>query len=417
MRGCSGLRSVLAMAAGLGLASAAAAFPRPTAPDPQQFVLMAWDEVRAAPADLEGMRDAGLNVAGFCTAEQVEAVRRAGLACILRDPRLSQYDWSQPPAAAVLESDVARAVPVLAARKTVLGVLLNDEPQSRDLAAIGRVAASLERAVPGTLPFVNLFPYREFRNDWYDDYEAYVRGLIDTVHPGVVSFDNYALTHAGMGDEFFSNLAIVRRVALEKHLPFWACLQSVAHFGYRVPSDETLHLQVWSALAHGARGIEYFTYYTPERGNYRLAAIDGFGHRTATWEALRRINLEVQALAPTLSRLTSVGVYHYPDTPRQGEPLSASPLVRAISLAKDEDEFVPPAVAGRILTGEFVDAAGRTYLMIVNKDLSYSFKFEIEFRRPVTVLHRINPYTGAEEPFEGEQNWLAPGGGVLLRVD
>ena len=184
-----------------------------------------------------------------------------------------------------------------------------------------------------------------------------------------------------MGDDFYNNLAVVRRVALEKKLPFWACIQSVAHFGYRVPADETLRLQVYSALAHGARGIEYYTYYTPERGNYRLAAVDGFGQRTPTWEALRRINAEVAALAPTLLRLQSTGVFHYPDTPHQGEHLSSSRLVRAITMSKDEDEVVPPSVAARFLTGEFVDEAGRTYLMIVNKDLTYSFQFDIEFRR------------------------------------
>jgi hypothetical protein len=362
------------------------------------------------------MREAGLNITGFCTPADVPRVRAAGLACLLRDPKLSAYDWAHPPA----DSEVTRAAAAFAKVATdgaVLGVLLNDEPQSAVIAAIGAVASRVREAAPAQIPFVNLFPYREFQNDWYEDYETYVRLLVDTIQPGVISFDNYALTQAGMGDEFFSNLAIVRRVALEKQLPFWACIQSVAHFGYRVPSDETLHLQVYSALAHGARGIEYFTYFTPERGNYRLAAIDGFGHRTPTWDVLRRINEEVHALAPTLLRLRSTGVYHYPDAPRQGEHLSASALVRSILMSKDEDEYTPPSVAARFLTGEFVDEAGRVYLMIVNKDLTYSFKFDIEFRRPVGALRRVNPYTGAEEPFEGEQNWLAPGGGILIRVD
>ena len=55
--------------------------------------------------------------------------------------------------------------------------------------------------------------------------------------------------------------------------------------------------------------------------------------------------------------------------------------------------------------------------MIVNKDLTYSFKFETFFNRPVGHIQRVNPYTGALEPFNEEQNWLAPGGGILLRLD
>jgi hypothetical protein len=176
-------------------------------------------------------------------------------------------------------------------------------------------------------------------------------------------------------------------------------------------------LQAYSTLAYGGRGIQYFTYFTPQRGNYRHGAIDQFGNRTPTWKALRLVNNEINALAPTLIRLHSTGVYHHPDVPKGGQPFSESRLVRWIEMVKDEDQYVPPSVAARFLVGEFEDEKGRPYLMIVNKDLTYSFRFDIEFRREVHHIMRINPYSGGEEPFRGEQNWLAPGGGVLLRVE
>ena len=74
-------------------------------------------------------------------------------------------------------------------------------------------------------------------------------------------------------------------------------------------------------------------------------------------------------------------------------------------------------MAARFLVGEFEDDQGHAYIMIVNKDLTYSFKFETFFNRPVGHIQRVNPYTGALEPFNEEQNWLAPGGGILLRLD
>ena len=42
-------------------------------------------------------------------------------------------------------------------------------------------------------------------------------------------------------------------------------------------------------MAYGGRGIQCFTYFAPEIGNYRLAAIDQFGNRTQTWDMLRRV--------------------------------------------------------------------------------------------------------------------------------
>jgi hypothetical protein len=86
-------------------------------------------------------------------------------------------------------------------------------------------------------------------------------------------------------------------------------------------------------------------------------------------------------------------------------------------MTKDEDDFVPPAVEPRYLLGELRDERGRPYLLLVNKDLEHSFKFDINFRAQPKEIVRINPINGREEPFGFEQNWLAPGGGVLLRLE
>ncbi|MCX6636610.1 MAG: hypothetical protein NT090_16235, partial [Acidobacteria bacterium] len=96
--------------------------------------------------------------------------------------------------------------------------------------------------------------------------------------------------------------------------------------------------------AYGGGGIQYFTYYSPHNGNYRLGAIDQFGNKTATWDALRRINLQIHALAPTMVKLWSTGVYHYPDVPEYCRPLAQSKLVRGVSLIQRYDR---PPVQGR----------------------------------------------------------------------
>jgi hypothetical protein len=78
---------------------------------------------------------------------------------------------------------------------------------------------------------------------------------------------------------------------------------------------------------------------------------------------------------------------------------------------------IGPAVLGRFLLGEYEDLHGHAYLMLVNKDLSHSFHFHIRLKQADQKLFRISPYTGHEEPFGGEMDWLAPGAGVLLRVE
>ena len=186
-----------------------------------------------------------------------------------------------------------------------------------------------------------------------------------------------------------------------------------AHFNYMEPSDATFNLQVYATLAYGGRGIQYFTYFAPEIGNYRLAAVDQFGNRTVTWEMLRRINNQIHALAPTIIRLHSTGVYHYPDAPEQGAGLGQSKLIETVEMTQ---RYVRPPVAGRFLIGEFEDSDRRPYFLIVNKDLRNSFQFRIRLKQTDGKLMRVSPYSGQEQPFVREMDWLAPGAGILFRV-
>ncbi|MCX6636611.1 MAG: hypothetical protein NT090_16240 [Acidobacteria bacterium] len=54
--------------------------------------------------------------------------------------------------------------------------------------------------------------------------------------------------------------------------------------------------------------------------------------------------------------------------------------------------------------------------MIVNKDLNNSFQFAIELRQEGRKLIRICNYSGQEEEFGREMDWLAPGAGILFRI-
>jgi hypothetical protein len=107
-------------------------------------------------------------------------------------------------------------------------------------------------------------------------------------------------------------------------------------------------------------------------------------------------------------------VFHYPAVPEQGQPLSASKLVEAVEMTQ---RFVRPPAGGRFLIGEFEDERGRPYFMLVNKDLNNSFQFKIRLRRPEGKLWQVSQYSGKEEAFGGEMDWLAPGAGVLFRIE
>ncbi len=386
----------------------------PALVSPREFAVMAWGDSPSDPEQLKGMRDAGLNVSGFCRVDDLAKVNAAALSCFVSDQRVEDYNWRQMPSDGVIRSRVKELARQIGDNPAALGFYLQDEPHASAMQGMGRVAAILREAMPGKWPYVNLFPYRvEPERMGTPDYDSYVRMLVDVIRQPFLSYDNYSLVGGEMLDSFYTNLEIVRRLSLATKTPFWNCILANAHFNYMEPSDATFNLQTYSTMAYGGRGIQYFTYMTPAIGNYRLGAVDQFGNRTPTWDCLRRINLQIHALAPTLVQLRSTGVFHYPDVPDQAHPLAQSRIVDSVEMTQ---RYVRPPIAAQYLIGEFEDGANRPYFMIVNKDLSHSFRFKIRLKHGGKLI-RISPYSGREEPFGREMDWLAPGAGVLLRVE
>jgi hypothetical protein len=111
----------------------------------------------------------------------------------------------------------------------------------------------------------------------------------------------------------------------------------------------------------------------------------------------------VGKLAPTLLQLKSDRVYHFGKSVPKG---SSGP----------DDASLVKSINGPILVGDFTHADGTQYVLCVNKDFTANTPCHPQFRTSVKKLEFISPYTGAPTPYEGEQTWLAPGQGVLLKL-
>jgi len=355
----------------------------------REFPIMAWSGSPSEIENLRLMKEAGLNLSGFCRVEELDAGRDAGLMCIVaRTPLEAMGDKPE-----TTDAQIQEAVSALAARigshPAVFGVYLRDEPSAAQMPMIGRLAQALLKAMPGKVPYVNLFPnYATRQQLGTASYEEHLRAYFKFVRLPYLSWDIYSLTDGEMQPSFYDNLDIVRKLTLEAKVPFWNCILATTMFRYMEPSEATFSLQVYSTLAYGGRGIQYFTYFTPDNGNYRLAAVDPYGNRTPTWDVMRRINNQIHALVPTLLKLHSTGVYHWPVSTAAG-----TALLEDIK------------TSGKLVVGEFDGPGGRRYVMLVNKSLKESINF-----------HRVSPASGQEGGFGGEANWLAPGGGILLRI-
>jgi len=367
------------------------------------FPVMAWDGCPNDPAVLQKMRECGFTVAGFVPPEALDACHAAGLKAIVSDARTSDYDWAAvDPAAA--RARVTELVGQVRNHPAVFGYYLRDEPPASFFPGLAIVSGVVKELHPGAWPYINLFPnYAHPSQLGAATYDDYVAKFIEGCKPTILSYDHYALLEGGgLRPEYFANLKSIRRAGLKHKLPYWNIVLATSHFNYREVTAADLRFQAYTSLAYGVRGLAYFKYFTPAVGNFRAGPLDQFGNETPTWHALQNVNLQIQKLAPTLLKLTSDRVYHFGEVPLGSTGPNEKSLVSAIG--------------GPMLVGDFTHADGTQYVMIVNKDFANSVVCGPQFREPVAKLEIVSPYTGQLIPFEGEQVWLAPGQGSLLKI-
>lgn len=369
------------------------------------FPVMAWNGVPPDLAVIKKMKECGLTVAGFVTPATLKLCRKAGLKGIVSDRRVSGYDWTKVDPQ-LARSNVLSLIKEVGRNPAVYGYYLRDEPTAGYFPGLETVASIIREKAPGAWPYINLFPnYANADQLGEPDYAAYLRQFCAICHPTTLSYDFYALMDDGsLRDGYWQNLEQVRAAAVSNSLPFWAIVLAEAHFSYREPSAADFRFEVYSALAYGARGIAYFQYFAPNVGNYRMAAIDQFGHPTATWNYLQNVNLQIAALAPTLLQLTSDDVYHFGSVPGGSHGRTNSDLVTSV----DGNNFV---------VGDFTHHDGSRYVLVVNKSVRNSAVCYPHFAKPVKHLRFVSPYTGHLDDYSGEQCWLAPGQGVLLKPE
>jgi hypothetical protein len=366
-----------------------------------------WEASLSNPSVLQGMKECGLNLAGFVLPQDLDRVYEAGLKAFVYDPRTYQYDFRKVDEDQAKEN-AASLVKEVGNHPALAGYCIKDEPHVDEFPGLAIVAEAYRRVDPQHLAYINLFPnYASQEQLGTETYEEYVERYIEVVRPQFVSYDHYALfENAPLRSGYFANLETIRRLSKKHGLTFWNIVLGNAHFTYAEPTLASLRFQAFTTLAYGGRGISWFTYIAPEVGNYRLAPLDQFGNRTATWVALQNVSLQIEQLAPVLLNLHSERVYHFGNLPDHCRPTPASAWVKTIHGSHSE-----------FLAGEFIhEGNGDHYLILVNKDLKYSSNYRLELSDPTWKIERVSPFNGRLESMASEDDWLAAGQGVLLRL-
>jgi hypothetical protein len=175
----------------------------------------------------------------------------------------------------------------------------------------------------------------------------------------------------------------------------WNILQLVPHWIYRPLDHGELRWQVAHQLAYGARGIGYFTYWTPAPDNplnFEPAVISYQGVRTPWYEFLRGFNVGVRAAGDLLA-----GSHRRRTTHSGSLPIGGTAFTPDAWLA---------SVTGRACIGEFDGPGGRPLVLVANSDSASDQTVTLELAHPASV-RVLASGTGVTLPADRPVGWDA----------
>lgn len=298
-------------------------------------------------------------------------------------------------------------IPVSGGYASFVGLSLFDEPSSGRYSTLNNAISIVESLAPDILPFVNMLP---------NNTESFYSDGLTAMNPLQLSFDRYPFTSGGLDLGYFENWAGARTAALAAGVPVWTYIQSVGFAGTVVPDAADLLWMINISLAYGCKGIQYFTYWTPDpaRGqDFTGALLSVEGEPGPLYAAAKEINNNYLApIGKQLLPLTSISV----EAANLASPPGGLPAFTA-------DSYVASTTGSAAVIGEFETAGSSSstrWVLVVNYSPDDVATVSLTFGDAVTTVEKYNPssdmYITVPNGNLGPIH-LAAGAALLLRLN
>ena len=334
-----------------------------------QIPILAWIGVpqeETTVARYQEMRESGINI-NFSSFTNVEAMAQAlkiaqktGVKMIISCPEL--------------KSEPEKTVKQFMHHPAVAGYFLRDEPGRKDFKELSDWAKRIQSIDDKHYCYLNLLPnYANEDQLGVKTYREYVNTFIKEVPLQLLSFDHYPIigeTSESIREHWYENLEIFSDEAAKANKPFWAFALTVSHGPYPIPTLAMLRLQVYSDLAYGAQGIQYFTYWTPKdtQWNFHNGPITLESKRSEVYDKIKVMNGEIQKLAPVFLGAKLVSVAH------TGKNIPVG-TKRLVSLPKPIQVLETEGLGAVV---SVLEKGTDSFLVVVNRDMVKTMKLTIK---------------------------------------
>lgn len=328
-----------------------------------QIPILAWYSIPAAETSVfryQELKDAGIthSFTGFPNADALQkgldAAAKTGIKMIVSCPEL--------------RADPERTVRRFMNHPALAGYHLRDEPGLGMFKELGDWGRRIQAIDPKHFCYVNLFPnFADSTQLGTTDYIRYVSEYTKQIPIQFLSFDYYPVLKDRLSGTWYKNLEQISAESNKAGKPFWAfALTTNYDDGHLTPQTlASLRLQVFSNLAYGAQGIQYFTYWSatsvnePSGEDQRGAPISAAGKRSVVYDRVKQMSAEIKSLSDVFLGSKMVWVRH---TGKGMIPAGTIRLTTLPSAIKVLDTNGAPALVALLEKGE------NSILVVVNKD-------------------------------------------------
>jgi hypothetical protein len=394
----------------------------------KQFIITFWCPPPATDEALARVAAEGFNLT-WTPPEGLDLAAKHNLRAMLQSSLLQPEVLDNAAKRAELDALIQRVKnhPALEA------YFLTDEPGAGAFAGLGRLVAYLRERDPQHVAYINLFPTyaneqqlgvsadaaerarvgypTDFAGVDTSDktvlrYREHLKRFVEIVKPDLISYDHYHFLKASDGKQYFLNLGLIRRAALEARKPFLNIIQAdTIEKSWRLPNADEMRWLVFTTMAYGGRGISYFTYWGPKAYN----GLYQDGQPAPLLQPVVALNREIAKFGPALMELESLGAYQTAPLPYGAEAL---PNPGAVQIAGK----------GAFVVGVFGKNGSTSSFMIVNRYYMQQQTATVRVMIPGRKLQELDRKTG--QWTRGQtlnrkrvvEVKLAPGDGRLFRV-
>ncbi len=313
------------------------------------------------------------------------------------------------------------------------GMYMADEPQWAEF-NLGDGTRTIDLYAPGfqNLAKLGIYGYANALPDYgfngkSENYEAYLNYMVEKCELPYLQYDHYVFDKGATKEQYFYNMALVRKVAKEHDIPFWTFIQAGAQWNDAngrfdsetpyYPNELQFQWNVNTCLAYGAQGIEYFLLFQPyhfafaetEPFDFERNGIFGaWGNKNQWYYYAQNVNRQIAAVDEVLMHSVNKGVLVTSEQARKDNELSDCIL-------EGETWRELTGVDGDTMIGCF-NYEGKTALYVVNYDTEYAQKITLHFDN----THNVSVVQNAEKTYYSAKNLMLDmqaGEGVLVVFD